>query len=59
MKNWIQKNYTQEDMTPPLLKRVVREAWDAVGSHEFQVLIGTMQQRCRDVIAANGLYTPW
>lgn len=37
----------------------VHEAWEAVPEHLLSQLLGTMQQRCLDVITANGMHTRW
>lgn len=56
MKDWIEEHYSQEDMSYDQLRRVVKEAWDAVSEDYLEELILTMPDRCRLVIEANGGY---
>jgi hypothetical protein len=47
-------------MTYDKLRKVVREAWDAVGgAEELQRLIRTMPERCQAVIDADGNHIPF
>lgn len=60
--NWM-KDYIEEHFPEKLgyvrLKEAVREAWHAVPEQFFSDLLHTMNQRCEDVIAANGMHTRW
>ena len=57
MKDLIEKNYPQDDMTYP---KVVREAWEAVGgAEELQKLVRKMRERCQAVIDADGKPIPF
>ena len=60
MKDWIEKNYPQDDMTYDKLHRVVREAWEAVrGAEELQKLVQKMCERCQAVIDVDGKPIPF
>lgn len=59
MKDWIGLNYPSRKATYDQLRQQVQEAWDAIGQETLQELIGTMHQRCLDVIEANGGHTRW
>jgi predicted DNA-binding ArsR family transcriptional regulator len=41
------------------LKGAVLRAWETITDAEIRERIGTMHQRCLDVIAANGMETKW
>ena len=41
------------------LRAAVKDAWDKVGSFEFQGLINSMKARCRAVIDAGGRFTKY
>ncbi|XTI88234.1 hypothetical protein V2W45_1395194 [Cenococcum geophilum] len=36
-----------------------RQAWDSITVEQLQELIDSMQQRCQDVVNAQGGYTKW
>lgn len=61
MKNWIQKNYPdQEDKSQYSyddIRRQVKEAWDAITPEYLQSLVNSMRERCEAVIQAEGGYT--
>ena len=59
MKDWISKNYPDYVSAGSQNKRIVQEAWDAVGSNELRKLARTMPQRLRDIIAVQGGHTHW
>ena len=60
LKNWLDKHYPDPHCTYTELRRRVIEAWRAIVTPEqLQTLISSMQQRCIDVIAANGGNTKW
>ncbi len=55
MKNWIQEHYGDQDkLSYNTLRKVVREAWDAVPSYKLNELINFMKARCQAVIDAQG-----
>ena len=41
------------------LRKVVREAWDAITVEQLNELIDLMYTRCQDVIDAHGGHTKW
>jgi hypothetical protein len=41
------------------IRRQVVEVWEAIEPQVLEDLLQTMPQRCRDVIAANGMHTKW
>ena len=41
------------------LRVAVKDAWEKVGQHEFEELIGSMPKRCQAVIDAKGLFTKY
>jgi predicted DNA-binding ArsR family transcriptional regulator len=41
------------------LWQAVLSAWERITDAEIRERIGTMHQRCLDVIAANGMETKW
>jgi len=57
MKSWIQDNYLDDKLSYKVLRQAVTEAWEAVGEQEFKDLLPSMPERCKAVIAANGLHT--
>ncbi|RPA75591.1 hypothetical protein BJ508DRAFT_214367 [Ascobolus immersus RN42] len=60
MKSKIDKVLPEQKNVPyERLRAVVREAWDSLTEEDFREVMGTMHQRCLDVIAANGMYTKW
>jgi hypothetical protein len=42
-----------------VLRAAILEAWSLITDAEVRDLVHTMPKRCRDVIAANGMYTKW
>lgn len=58
MKDWIYKYYP-EKISYDLLRKAVREAWDAVPQEELVSLVESMTARCQAVIDANGLHIPF
>src|SRR5437588_681896 len=58
MKNYLQDNFS-ENMSYDRLRDAVKEAWGAVGQHEFRELIESMPAQCQAVIEANGLFTKY
>ena len=42
-----------------MLRKVVREVWDSIFVEQLNELIDQMQQRCQDVIDAEGKHTKW
>jgi len=58
MKNYQQDNYP-ENMNYNRLREAVKDTWNKVGQHEFEVLINSMPARCQAVIDANGLFTKY
>ena len=60
MKNWINTHYPNNHKTSyDTLRKQVREAWDAIREDTLEELIDTMQERCQDVIDAEGGHTKW
>ena len=57
MKSWIQDNYLDDKLSYKVLRQAVTEAWEAVGEQELKDLLASMPERCKAVIAANGLHT--
>jgi hypothetical protein len=55
MKDWIYKHYP-EKLSYDVLRRAVREAWDAIPPEELEALVDSMTARCQAVIDANGLH---
>jgi len=58
MKDWIEKNYPQDDMYDKQ-RKVVREAWAVGGAEELQKLIRKMRECCQAVIDADGNHIPF
>ena len=58
MKNYLQDHYP-ENMGYDQLRAAVKDAWDKVGSFEFQELINSMKARCQAVIDAEGRSTKY
>ena len=55
MKNWIQEHYGDQDkLSYNILRKAVREAWDAVAPKQSDELIDSMHNRCQAVIIAQG-----
>jgi hypothetical protein len=60
MKDYLQTKYGDQKFSSVQLRGKVLEAWDAAVTEEkLETLIGSMQQRCVDVIAAEGGSTHW
>jgi hypothetical protein len=59
MKDWIQEHHPEEVNDYQVLRTIVQQAWESVGSDVFQRQIATMPRRMQDVIAANGGPTKW
>jgi hypothetical protein len=61
MKDWLESTYSWENKQHSYnkLRRMVKEAWEAVPKWELVELLKTMPQRCQDVIDAKGGYTKW
>lgn len=60
MKDYIQNHYGH--VNNPLYNRlrdIVNKAWEAITVEQLQDLMSSMQQRCIDVIEAEGGYTKW
>jgi hypothetical protein len=51
MKDWIYKHYP-EKLSYDVLRRAVREAWDAILPEELEALVDSMTARCQAVINA-------
>jgi hypothetical protein len=47
MKDFIERYYPEEHSSYDKLKRVVREAWEAVGADELLALVREMPARCK------------
>jgi hypothetical protein len=68
MKQWIQETYGMEidsfesegkKMNSNRLKQMVKEAWNQITEADLDRLLHTMEQRCLDVITAQGGHTKW
>ena len=59
MKDWIEREYGERTWTYDQLRKVVREAWDAITIEQLNELVDSMHQRCLDVIEAKGGHTKW
>jgi transposase len=60
MKDYIQHAYGHlENPSYDTLRTIVKEAWEAITIKQLQDLVQTMQQRCQDVIDAEGGFTKW
>lgn len=59
LKDYIALNYPTRKASYDELRTQTKEAWDAIGTDLLQELIETMNQRCVDVIAAEGGHTKW
>ena len=59
MKDWIEENYPDKQFSPPVLRRIIQEAWDAIPASKIWDLLCTMPQRIQDVKNAGGGYTKW
>ncbi len=59
MKDWIEREYGEQNWTDTKLRDAVRAAWDAITIEQLNELVNSMHQRCLDVIAAQGGHTKW
>lgn len=59
MKQYIEETYGDVQLSYDRLRAAVQEAWDSITEQRLQELIGTMGQRCQDVIDAQGGHTRW
>jgi transposase len=59
MKDWLMWHYPSRIATYDQLRQQVTEAWNTIGEEVLIGLIGTMRQRCQDVINAEGGHTVW
>ncbi len=59
MKNFIENKYPEEDCSYDQLREAVKEAWESITEDQLRSLLATMNQRCEDVIAAEGGHTKW
>jgi hypothetical protein len=57
MKDYIERHYPEYYSSYDKLRRVVREAWEAIGADEPLALVQEMPARCEAVINAQGGYT--
>jgi transposase len=60
MKSFFQEKYGYlESISSDRLRDIIREAWDQITVEQLRYLIHSMPERCRAVIAANGMYTKY
>jgi hypothetical protein len=59
MKDWIQSHYGHLTCSYNRLREIVQEAWNTITPDQLDELVSTMQQRCQDVIDAEGGPTKW
>jgi hypothetical protein len=59
MKDYIERHYPEYHSSYDKLRRVVKEAWEAVGADEPLALVREMPARCQAVIDAQGGYTKY
>jgi hypothetical protein len=59
MKDYIERHYPEYHSSHDKLRRVVKEAWEAVGADELLALVREMPARCEAVIDAQGGYTKY
>ena len=60
MKDWIEAMYGFDKVfNYDELRKVVKEAWEAVPREKLMELLESMPQRCQDVIDAEGGFTKW
>jgi transposase len=59
MKDWISARYIDRKASLDEIRKQVTEAWEAIEPQILEELIQSMPQRCKDVIAANGMHTQW
>jgi transposase len=58
-KNYIQKHYPEIHRSYKRLRSAIQEAWDSITLEEIRGLTRTMEERCIDVIVADGGCTKW
>ena len=58
MKNYLHDHYP-ENMSYNQLRTAVKDAWEKVGSFEFEALINSMPERCQAVIDAEGRFVKY
>jgi hypothetical protein len=59
MKDYIKRHYPGYHSSYDKLRRIVKEAWEAVGADELLALVREMPARCEAVIAAQRGYTKY
>jgi hypothetical protein len=59
MKDYIKRHYPEYHSSHDKLRRVVKEAWEAVRADELLALVREMPARCEAVIDAQGGYTKY
>ena len=59
MKNYIENKWGDIQLSYDVLREAVTEAWHSITVEQLESLVDTMQQRCQDVINAQGGYTVW
>ena|SRR2546423_13183882 len=57
MKDYIERHYPEYHTSHDKLRRVVKEAREAVGADELLALVREMPARCQAVVDAQGGYT--
>ena len=57
MKDHIQKHNPEVHRSYKKLRAAVQEAWDSITTATIRQLIDGMEEKCLDVIVANGTYT--
>jgi ketohexokinase/beta-glucosidase len=59
MKDYIEMHHPDYHSSYDKLRRVVKEAWEAIGADELLALVREMPARCKAVIDAEGGYTKY
>jgi len=59
MKDYLQRHYGHLEFGYNRLREVVNEAWDQITESQLEELINSMEERCKDVIKAEGGHTKW
>ena len=60
MKDWLAREHpSEQQVSCDILRERVHAAWNAITTELLSHLVGTMQQRCQDVIDAEGRHTKW
>ncbi|KAK4095897.1 hypothetical protein N658DRAFT_437247, partial [Parathielavia hyrcaniae] len=60
MKDWIEDRYgLEEKPSYDKLREYVKEAWEALPDDNLKQLLASMPERCKAVIAANGMHTKY